>query len=162
MKKSMIVVLCIALLALNALVVAANVSPYISMKSVNRRPTVSNQPSGCNIQITVNSADLYFLGKARKECVDKNQHNIRCQNTCFDQIKLMIATSAGRSSHSYARAGCNDIDPVLYSKATVSQCHFIASNGCVTENPNNEFCRKKCVQKAYNGCRQQRARTYAV
>jgi hypothetical protein len=162
MKKSMIVMLCIALLALNAVVVAANVSPYISMKSVNRRPTVQNQVTGCTIQIDANPADIYFLGKARKECVDKNPHNVRCQNTCFSQVKLLTMTSTGRSSSSYARAGCNDIDPVIYSQATVSQCHFIASNGCVTENPNNEFCRKKCVQKAYNGCRQQRTRTYAV
>lgn len=163
MKKTTIVILCLAFVLLNAFSVFAVVSPYLSMQSVNRRPVIT-RATNCNLDITANTADVRFVGKARQECIEKNKYNTICQQNCFDQVRLLVTGRAGRERgmNSRTRSGCKDADPVLFVDATASQCHHIAANECAMANSMSEYCRRKCNEKAYNLCRQQRARRYGL
>ncbi len=156
MKKTTIVIMCITLLVLSALPAFASISPYTNALSMvpqtSIRPQV-RQLEGCSTQIDTSTGDIYFLRKARQECVDENRHNLNCQKHCFEQVKLMThGTMMGQPMGAYSRYGCNDVEPLNVN--TRSQCYFEASSACNAANPGHNYCIKKCVQKAYNQCRQ--------
>jgi len=161
MKKSAIVILCVALVLLNALSAFAYVNPYASMRSVNRRPIISTV-GDCYLDIKTSPADVHFIGKARQECMTKNRYNGVCQQKCVGQMKLLAVGESGRELGMYSRTGCHEIDAKLFAGATANQCHSIASNECAATNSMNSYCSKKCAKSAYNLCRQQRARTYGL
>ena len=160
MKKSMIAMVCVALLVLNALVVFA-MAPAIEPGSMApkpasvARPTTLRPAPGCSLEITTNRADTYFVGKARRECVEKNKFNLNCQKQCFDEVKLLARqTTFNRAVGTFARIGCKFLDAAKLGGDTATRCYFDAANGCAMANPDNDYCRKKCVQNAYALCRQ--------
>lgn len=163
MKKTMIAVLCITALVLNAVIVAAAAQSYTEPKSMTRTGGVAvgrtqiRGIEGCNIDIQTSPEDTYFIGKARKECVEKNKHNLHCQNRCYEQVKLLTRGGGrfGQVIGAYSRYGCKDIDAkMMLASSTASRCYFDATNECAIVNPGNDYCRKKCVQKTYSVCRQ--------
>ncbi len=161
MNKSMIAVVCVALLVLNALVVFANVSSYTQARSMTsmggvERIAQPRQVAGCNTNIAANADDVYFIGNARKDCIENNKHNYMCQQRCFEQVKLMLrAISAGRMKPAYERSGCKNVDPSMLSMDNPkSSCYFRAANLCTEANPASAYCQRRCVQKLYTTCRQ--------
>lgn len=162
MKKSAIVILCVALALLNAMSALAVVNSYASMRFVNRRPMALGTASDCHLDIKTSPADVNFIGKSRQECLVQNRHNVRCQQNCLEQMKLLAAGSAGREMGMYSRTGCREIDAKIFTGATAGQCHKIASTECAEANSMNSYCSKKCAKNAYNLCRQQRARSYGL
>lgn len=162
MKKSMIA-LAVALLVLNTLGVFAAVTPYMQPGSLTPASSVAytritalpRAEKYCNLDITTNRADVYFLGNARKECMEKNKYNLVCMQQCFEQVKLMARqTTIGRSPGAYSRTTCADLAPGALAGSTASRCYFDASVECAKINFGNDYCRKKCVEKSYAMCRQ--------
>jgi len=153
MKKNVILV-CILAVMLNAALVSANVSPYLSSQ-VSQRPMMRlAEPEGCRMDIKTSPGDIRFVSKARQECIDMNRGNYRCQNKCFGQITMTLRRGAtSRGIQSFSRQACKGIDPIILSGAMPSRCHFEASVECSKENPNNDWCRKVCVQEMYKTCR---------
>lgn len=110
----------------------------------------------CNVEITSDPRDKYFLGFAKSECATKNKGNQYCIQKCFDKIKLMIYTGAwDRQLGNYGRYNCQAADPeVVKSAKTATQCYYTASAECSKANPNQDYCRRKCTENAYALCRQ--------
>ncbi len=159
MKKSLIGVV-IALLVLNAFAVFANVSPYTNARSLTRMGSVDrvaklSPVAGCDTDIMADPDDVYFVGKARKECIESNKQNMMCQQRCFDQVRLMLrGVSVGRLKPAAERYGCKMIDPVMLGTTnTASSCYFSATGMCSGANPSNDYCRRKCLQQLYTTCR---------
>lgn len=155
------IAVCIALLALQALAVLAYAPSYTASGIMRAATGVSRMPqiraaAGCNVEITADPGDIYFIGKARRECVEKNKYNLACQQQCWDQVKALASGWMGRARGMgvYSRLSCKDIDPALLSGAAASRCYFQASNECRMANPGSDYCRRKCVQKTYSVCRQ--------
>lgn len=162
MKKQLLIILSIMLMALGSLGAFAGVSSYIEPGSLTARSYIIYQgpklrhDSECNTEIKTDPADLYFLGKARNECRLSNRWNTRCQQRCNDQVKLMArAGTLQRPQQAVLRYGCNiiDDDEALGEIKTASSCYFKAKNACQTANVGNSYCRKKCVQSLYSHCR---------
>jgi hypothetical protein len=178
MKKSMIAVL-IAMLALNAVFAfAANQSPGVGgvmppdVVADNAAPSASTTGFGpsiahtfairtnvkCFEQPTIDPNDQYFLGKARQECVVKNQYNLFCQKRCFTNMQFAAQrySTASRPPDQYTAyyvTGCTDIDTKPLVGTIGNNCYFAASEACATANSQNNYCRQKCNQRAYSVCR---------
>ncbi len=167
MKKGMFAVLCIAMFVLQSIVVFAGVSPYtdyrtlatsssvVPKSSVIRRIGMPTTTQTCNLQITADPNSQYFLGEARRECVQNNKGNIFCQQECLDKMKLFIYT--GKYDRQLGLIGAYDCkgigteatDPAKNS----SECYYLAKNACALANPNQDYCRRKCVEQSYAVCR---------
>jgi hypothetical protein len=174
MKKGIIAVLFAALIILEAMSAFAGVSPYVdpstmtSMDSVVRTTTPplglipkivipgigTTQP--CKLEMTVSPRDPYFLGRQRNICVQQNKGNLYCQQRCIDRMKLYVATgSFSKDLKLYSASTCVDADPETVKSAdSANKCYFVSANECDKVNPSQEFCRRKCMQKAYAICRQ--------
>jgi len=178
MKKSMIAVL-IAMLTLNAVFAfAANQSPGVGgvmppdVVADNAAPTASTTSFGPNIAHTfairtdvkcfvdpqTNPQDQYFLGKARQECVVKNQYNLFCQKRCLDRVRYLAqrystASLPADQYTAYYVTGCTDVDTTPLVGKIGNDCYFAASEACATANSQNNYCRQKCNQRAYSVCR---------
>jgi hypothetical protein len=159
MKKTLVAVLCIAVLVINAGAVLAVTQSYTAQRSLTKMATVFNVPQvrapvGCNVKITVSPAETNFLGQARAECARNNRWNALCQKKCEDQVRLMLrGTSIGRETGAFSGYNCKMISTGDLAKSSASSCSIDAANFCSRENYNNEYCRKKCVQLATNFCR---------
>lgn len=158
MKKAIFTVLCTAILFLNAFVVFAGVNAYTDPRSLASRGSVvrTSQPQadGCVLTITASSEDTYFMNKARKECMENNKFNQKCQQRCFKQANVLLRSdSLTRAVGAYSRYGCKELDPAVLSGSSTSRCYFDASNECAQLNVGNDYCRKKCVEKSYSTCR---------
>lgn len=188
MKKGMIAVLITALILVQAAAVLAEATSYIDPNSlladkggvvrdstvivpettnynvvntpikVNNGLIAKKTMSPCNVKVTADPQDRYFLGTARKDCVTNNKGNMYCQNKCYEQVKLIILRGSNptmaTSSRTFARFGCNIIDSsALASTKTASQCYFTAKDACAVVNPGSSYCRTKCTQSGYALCR---------
>lgn len=158
MKKSLLALICISIVAAQALLTAAYVSPYAGSQISSRygmRTPAELRAEGCNMNIEASPGDVHFVGLARRECVEKNKYHIACQQRCFDQVSLMArGSSLGKPVGAYSRYGCQEIDAMLLAGVPASSCAFMASNECAKANSGNDYCRRKCVQKSYAVCRQ--------
>jgi len=162
MKKQLLILFGIVIIVLSSIGVFAGVSPYIEPGTLTARsyliyrgPSIRHD-SECNIEIKTDVQDLYFLGKARQECVLNNRWNNRCKQRCYDQLKLMARTGTlQRPQRAVLRYGCTILDDekVLGEIKTASGCYFDAKNACQQANVGNSYCRKKCMQKLYSHCR---------
>lgn len=159
MKKTTISVLCIALLAINAFAVLGAAQSYTEPRSQTRMGSIANMPNiravaGCNLKVTASPADTYFIGKARSECATNNKGSYLCIDRCWEQVNLLLrGSSAGRTTGAYSRYGCKDLDSSGLAKSTASSCNLDAANLCSRENYGNDYCKRKCAQKAYSLCR---------
>ncbi len=165
MKKGMFAVLCIAMFVLQSIIVFAGVSPYTDYRSmatsssVIRRIGAAPVTQPCNLQITADSTSRYFLGEARRECVQNNKGNVFCQQECLEKMKLFIYT--GKYDRQLGLLGsydCKGLGPEATSTAkSSSECYYQAKNACAIANPNNDYCRRKCVEQSYAVCRRNMA-----
>lgn len=174
MKKTIIAALLAALVLINASAVLAGVSPYVEPISMTatgagayggvekQTPTglvrrISTTPRDtCNLQITADPKDKYFMGEARRQCVANNKGNLFCQQQCLDKMKLMVYSGSwDRMLGQYGRYNCQSADPEVIKAATsANQCYHLASTECAKNNPNQDYCRRKCMENAYALCRQ--------
>jgi hypothetical protein len=161
MKKGMFAVLCIAMFVLQSIIVFAGVSPYTDYRSLTTTSSVIRRVGTpliahtCNLKITTDPNSRYFLGEARRECVQNNKGDLFCQEQCIDKMKLFIYT--GKIDSQLGMLGaydCKGIGPEAIEPAKDSnQCYFMAKDACALANPTNDYCRRKCVQQSYAVCR---------
>ena len=161
MKKQLIILFSIVIIVLSSLGVFAGVSPYIEPGTLTARSYLIYQgprvrtDSECNIEIKTAVTDLYFLGKARQECILNNRWNNRCKQRCYDQLKLMARIGTlSRPQRAVLRYNCKILgEEALGEIKTASGCYFKAKNACQQANVGNSYCRKKCMQSLYSHCR---------
>jgi hypothetical protein len=160
MKKSIIAIMC-ALLVLQALSVFAASQAYTHPASMAMRSTgvaarhAQIAARGCNLETTTDPMSPTFVGEARRECIEMNKNNLVCQRRCFEQVKLrLLSSSYMRGMGVYSSIGCNDVDASAMTGKGERTCYHDAGNACALANPQNDYCRKKCVQKTYAVCRQ--------
>ncbi len=161
MKKGMFAILCIAMFVLQSIIVFAGVSPYTDYRSmatsssVVRKIGMPTTTQVCSLQISTDPNSKYFLGESRRECVQNNKGNLFCQQQCIDKMKLFIYT--GKYDRQLGLLGaydCKGIGPEATGKAkSSSECYYLAKNACTLANPNNDYCRRKCVEQSYATCR---------
>jgi hypothetical protein len=164
MKKEMIAVLFAALILVQTAAVLAEDTSYIEPRSMTAAPssvirTIGSKTTtfaSCRTEMSVSPRDPYFIGRQRNICVQQNKGNLYCQQQCIDKIKLYVLTGAfQRGLQLYSAASCAAADPAVVKAATsANRCYFTASNECINVNPNNDYCRRKCVEQAYAICRQ--------
>ncbi|MEM2916423.1 MAG: hypothetical protein QXT19_03655 [Candidatus Woesearchaeota archaeon] len=162
MKKRIFAVLCIAIFILQSMIVFAGVSPYTDYKSMTtsssviRKIGMPTRTQTCNLQITADPTSIYFLGEARRECIQNNKGNLFCQQECLDKMKLYIYT--GKYDRQLGLLGAYNCKGVsaeeMTSAKSASQCYYVAKNTCTLANPNQDYCRRKCTENAYAHCRQ--------
>lgn len=169
MKKGMIAVLFTALILVQAAAVFAEATTYMDPNSLTETRgggvvrsnglIAARTKVSCNVQVTTDPQDRYFLGTARKECVTKNSGNLFCQQKCFDKVKLIVLTGNspvyGSNTRTFARFGCNMLDPSVVATGikTASQCYFKIKDTCALTNVANSYCQMKCTQGGYSVCR---------
>ncbi len=110
----------------------------------------------CRLNITVDPQNRYFFGEARRQCNAMNKGNLYCEEKCVDRMKLMVYTSSwDRGLGLYSTYSCKaaNID-AINNAGSVSRCYFIAKDECALANPENDYCRRKCMQNSYAICRQ--------
>ncbi len=161
MKKGMFAALCIAMLVLQSIIVFAGVSPYTDYKSmatsssVIRRIGTPTTTQVCNLKITADPNSKYFLGEARRECIQNNKGSFFCQQQCIDKMKLYVYT--GKYDRQLGLIGaynCKGISKEATDPAKdPNECYYLAKDACSLANPNNDYCRRKCVKQAYAVCR---------
>lgn len=166
MKKSMIVAMLVAMLALNALVAFGIATSYVQPQSMTTAATGVAHPAQptarparvCNLQVTTATFDVYFLGKARQECMVNNKNDLVCMQQCFSQVKTLARQGViGRARSPlgpYSQLKCGVVDSSIFAGVSASRCYFDSTVECSKANPGNDFCRRKCVENTYSFCRQ--------
>lgn len=152
MRKLALTWLSILLIILNSVMVLGVVTtPAMYAGGVVRVSAYRGQAT-CNYEIKTPIADIGFLGKARKECVDKNPKNFVCQHNCFSKVTQMLKNTLGRRAETATRCQYADISTLPTNNPY--KCVTEATSQCARLNPRLDWCKRECIRKLYVSCRQ--------